>query len=367
MTGELVSAVLADPAMAPGLSPGRWDRLIRQARAARLAGRLAVVLEREGLLAAVPDAPRRHLEAARLLAGQQRAAAQREVSLIRDALARTGVPIVLLKGAAYAMARLPVAAGRSFGDIDLLVPREAIGDVEAALMLAGWASVHRDAYDQRYYRRWMHEIPPMQHLRRGTVIDVHHALVPPTARIAADSDKMRSACVPLDDLPGVFVLAPEDMVLHSATHLFMEGELDAGLRDLADLDALLRDFGRDAGFPERLVARAAEVGLGRPLFYALRYVSEFLHTPVPEQPMRQARAGSPPPWLLPVMDFCFRRALRPSHRSCEDAWTPLARWALYVRGHWLRMPLHLLCMHLARKAFRRDEPSVAVPAVERRH
>lgn len=366
MRRELVSAALADPARVPGLSPGQWDRLIRQARAARLAGRLAVVLESAQLLAAVPEAPRRHLEAARLFADQQRVAAQREVSLIRDALARTGVPIVLLKGSAYAMARLPVAAGRSFGDIDILVPREAIADVEAALMLAGWASLHRDAYDQRYYRQWMHEIPPMQHLRRGTVIDVHHALVPPTARIAADSEKMRSACVPLEGLPGVFVLAPEDMVLHSATHLFMEGELDAGLRDLADLDALLRDFGREPGFWQRLPARAGEVGLDRPLFYALRHAREFLNTPVPAERARQARAGSPPPWLLPVMDFCFRRALRPKHHTCDDSWTPLARWALYVRGHWLRMPLHLLWVHLARKAFRRDEPSPAVPAAERR-
>ena len=27
-------------------------------------------------------------------------------------------------------------------------------------------------YDRQYYRRWMHEIPPLQHLRRATVIDV---------------------------------------------------------------------------------------------------------------------------------------------------------------------------------------------------
>ncbi|RXL80730.1 hypothetical protein EO238_31730, partial [Citrobacter sp. AAK_AS5] len=81
--------------------------------------------------------------------------------------------IVVLKGAAYAMARLPVADGRIFGDVDILVPHETLADVESALMLAGWASIHRDPYDQRYYRMWMHEIPPMRHLHRGTVIDVH--------------------------------------------------------------------------------------------------------------------------------------------------------------------------------------------------
>jgi hypothetical protein len=37
------------------------------------------------------------------------------------------------------------------------------------------------------------------------------------------------------------------MVLHSATHLFYDGELNHGLRDLVDLDDLLRHFsGADA-------------------------------------------------------------------------------------------------------------------------
>jgi hypothetical protein len=34
-------------------------------------------------------------------------------------------------------------------------------------MLAGWAATHHDAYDQRYYRQWMHELPPMQPYARG--------------------------------------------------------------------------------------------------------------------------------------------------------------------------------------------------------
>jgi hypothetical protein len=50
------------------------------------------------------------------------------------------------------------------------------------------------------------------------------------------------------------------------------------------------------------------------------------------------------------MDFCYQRALRPDHASCSDAWTPLARLALYVRSHWIRMPFLLLVYHLARKA-----------------
>ena len=49
--------------------------------------------------------------------------------------------------------------------------------ISTALMLAGYVTTHLDPYDQRYYRRWRHELPPMQHVKRLTVLDVHHNLV----------------------------------------------------------------------------------------------------------------------------------------------------------------------------------------------
>jgi len=53
------------------------------------------------------------------------------------------------------------------------------------------------------------------------------------------------------------------------------------------------------------------------------------------------------------MDALFVPALYPAHPSCDIALTGLARWALYVRAHYLRMPWHLPLPHLARKAVRR--------------
>jgi hypothetical protein len=57
--------------------------------------------------------------------------------------------------------------------------------------------------------------------------------------------------------------------------------------------------------------------------------------------------------MRPVMDALFDRALMPDHSTCSDRFTPTARWLLYVRAHYLRMPLRLLVPHLVRKAWRR--------------
>ena len=146
-----------------------------------------------GLLGDVPAAARVHFEAAQTLAQAQADAVRREIAYIDRALAPTGVPIVLLKGAAYLVAGLRAARGRIFSDIDILVPRSALAEVEAALMLEGWASAKTTAYDQRYYRRWMHELPPLRHINRQTLLDVHHAILPLTARLKPDSAKLLAA------------------------------------------------------------------------------------------------------------------------------------------------------------------------------
>jgi hypothetical protein len=146
------------------------------------------------------------------------------------------------------------------------------------------------------------------------------------------------------------VLAPVDMILHSATHLFSDGELEHGLRDLSDLDGLLRHFSGEPDFWRRLADRAREIDLARPLYYALRYTRRILGTPVPDSAVAMADAGLPPRLLAWLMDELFMRALRPDHPSCADAFTPAARWLLYVRSHWLRMPPLLLVQHLLHKA-----------------
>jgi hypothetical protein len=176
--------------------------------------------------------------------------------------------------------------------------------------------------------------------------------------------RMAATRVPGDD--GEFVFAPVDMVLHSATHLFHEGELEKGLRDLVDIESLLSGFacGRTQ-FWDELVARAGEVGLTRPLYYALRYSTRMLGAPVPEAILAASEAWAPPRPLRWLMDVLYLRALRPDHPTCSDWFTPVARWALYVRGHWLRMPLPLLVYHLARKAFMRERAEeVEVPRAQ---
>lgn len=353
MNPPLTSKVLSTPAVAARLSLADWDLLVRQARRAGLLARLAETLTGPEFEADIPQPVRWHLQAEQVLSDRQKIAVRWEVSQILNALTELDTPVILLKGAAYVMADLPAASGRLFSDVDIMVPFESINQAEAALMLAGWHAQTDDAYDERYYRQWMHEIPPLIHLKRGSVVDMHHAILPRTARYHPDPQKLRDAAIPVKETSGLQVLQPVDMVLHAACHLFHDGELPHGLRDLSDMDLLMRHFGRDRNFWVELPDRAAELELARPLFYALRYTRHFFGTPIPDS-VDEALVKAEP-ILLPLMDRMFYRALAPEHSSCRDFLTRPARFAAYVRAHWLRMPPFLLARHLLHKALIRPE------------
>jgi hypothetical protein len=348
----LLTAVLRDPQSMATLDAPRWELLLRQAGVADLGATLALLAQEHGLLAALPARVQRRLGWARTAWERHAQAVHFEVEQVRRALLGTGLPLILLKGTAYVAAGLSPAAGRLFSDVDILVPKAALDDVESCLMQHGWASSQHSDYDQRYYREWMHELPPMQHMRRATVIDVHHAILPETAAVRPDPARLRAAARAVPGAPGLHVLAPCDMVLHSATHLFSEGEYDHGLRDLFDLHRLLCHFGAaEPGFWQTLPARAQDLQLGRPLFYALRYCMRLLGTPVPAATVAAAAAGRPNRALLALMDALFDSGLRPPHPSCAGVLDPASKGMLYIRGNWLRMPPLMLSRHLFYKAF----------------
>jgi len=355
--------VLRDPAAAAQFDRREWTELFGSARHANLLSRVAWLLNDDSRRQALPPRAIELLSAAWPNADHHGRMIRWEVRRITAALRDLDTRIVLLKGAAYVMAGLPVARGRLATDVDILLPKHAIRAAETALMAAGWEAVKLHPYDQRFYREWAHELPPLKHATRRTVIDVHHNILPVSGRVHPDPDLLLEAAVPIEAAgraarpgetlhSGLWTLGPEDMVLHNAAHLFQDGDLAGSVRDLVDADALVRDFGaRVPGFWDRLPRRARQHGLERPLFYVLRYASRLLDTPVP--PAVIEALARPPAVVVALMDRLVSRALLPMSGAHGTFGEESARLLLYVRSHWLRMPPLQLAAHLSRKAMRR--------------
>jgi len=174
--------------------------------------------------------------------------------------------------------------------------------------------------------------------------------------VQSDADALLKSAVRLPRHPGISVLAPSDMVLHSATHLFHNEEFTHGLRDLVDIHELPRHFSSDPGFWSGLLSRAEELNLARPLYYAFVWSTRLLGTEIPREIIEHADRHAPSMPVRAVMDCLLAQAMQPTAREAPTRWS---RRALYVRGHWLKMSFWLLTWHLAVKTFRRNEPATA--------
>ncbi len=369
MSQALLIQMLRAPETASKLKGRDWSVLFRQARFSGLTGRIAGPLLD---IKSPPDGPpvlpeplQRHLQAAQRVCAAQLAEVGREARHLDRALADLGAPVILLKGAAYAMAGLPAAQGRVFSDVDILVPKSHLLQAESLLMLHGWMTSETSTYNQHYYREWMHELPPMRHLQRGTTLDVHHTILPETARLKPEAAKLIESALPLAGTRVLHVLSPVDRVLHSMTHLFLNDEMGHALRDLSDLDLLLRDASVDQLFWDALVPRAVELNLQRPLHYGLHELQRVLGTPVPTAVSSAAQQWGPGALLSPLMNWIWDQTFSAPAPASRLMAREVATWMLYLRGHWLRMPPFLLVRHLTIKAFgwhESDRPESRVKA-----
>ena len=129
--------------------------------------------------------------------------------------------------------------------------------------------------------------------------------------------------------------------------------ISAALRELVDIDSLLRHYGQhEPGFWGEFWPRAVALDLARPAFYGLRYARRLLGTPVPQALLAESRAGrSPPGFVVALMDGLVPEALFPPHPDRARRRTALSRLLLYVRAHWVRMPPWMLIRHLAYKFY----------------
>jgi hypothetical protein len=334
--------LLRSPQQAGSISDADWNDIIEAGRKTQLLGQLAASLRRHHVFDSVPLAVQRHLQLAELTSEQRSKAAMWEIQMFKG-IAQAGVPLVLLKGCAYALAGDVHAQGRLFADIDLLVDRVHLQAAENHLIALGWRPEKVNAYDQRYYREWSHEVPPMEHVRRHTVIDLHHAINPPVSRLHVPMSRLMAQRVEMGD--GLYVLSPLDRTVHCALHLLQEGESTKLARDLYDLNSMVEQHCPDTAGMVRLFERASELGV-RPLVESAVHAAQYLYDRHVECRWESG------PWLARCL------VIASDGLSGNPKWRQnMAAWLLLAYSHYLKMPLRILVPHLTRKALIGKKPA----------
>lgn len=342
-----IVSLIRDPGIGCRLTDQQWEDVIHILREADLLGTLYYLAERDRVIATYCAFAQRHLKSMKVYSDRQARQVDYECALINQQLRDEGIVPFFLKGAGYTLRRSFNARGRIYSDIDVLVARHEIEPAQRIFRTNGWYTPPISDYDKRYYRRWAHEVPPMRHLTRRTVIDLHHNIVPP---ISGRAPNIAQLCRnPVITQRGLSVLSAPAAFLHSLVHLFSNEDLSKGFRDLVDLYLLLEEYA-NSDFWNALLVLVEETGFMQELLYALLLLERILGWSLPaametrlREPMRRTGAGF-------TVTRVLGPAMRPHHPQVCGATENLAIQLAYIRGHWIKMPLPVLLGHLSIKA-----------------
>ncbi len=343
---KVLRAVYINPKVVETFGHEQWNQLLKEGYATRLLARIYYHLNKHQLVSVIPEQLLWHFESAKRYADAHQRDMLIEVNYVNHAFKISGQTPIYLKGIAYLIAGDEAAQGRVFSDLDVYINARNLPTVERFLHWQGWSAGEVDEYDEQYYRKWMHEIPALVHKTRGSTLDVHHNLLPLTSKIKINAEKIeKNALIELK------VLAPEDRIIHSIVHLFLESEFEKGMRDMTDIDLLFHQYQRqDKDFMRKVVSRSHELGVELLVFYALRYLKMYLNTSVDNNTLMLFSHIMPNKLKLMLMDKLFGNVLFNPMSLNRSLNNRLAHFLMFLRGHYLRMPMHLLIPHLFHKA-----------------
>jgi hypothetical protein len=194
-----------------------------------------------------------------------------------------GIPVMLLKGAALALAYYADCGLRPFEDIDLLVPTGQAQPAFALLCRLGWSPCRFPVRSiSPEYAGITHAVVMVN--ERGLVVDLHWHLLSQCLSPDADSRFWRDS-VPVDkESNRLYMLSPTDQLFHACVHGYKHQvgwEHIPPIRWVADALHVMAAKVEQIDYL-RLGCLARELHLGLALKLTLGYLRDRLEAPLPE-------------------------------------------------------------------------------------
>jgi len=275
----LLSRLLAGKRLSLEKPAGNIEELAECAGVLELLGRRSDMAER------FPRARQAYLAQAAL--GMMRLEALREIA---GAMRKQSIDIIPLKGMAYALMFEPGGPVRSMADIDILVRTERFEEAAGILLSLGYVEFRGG---NRVGTRWHHE---RQFTRDRQMVELHRAFLSP-GRISIDYRKIWSRAIAIEqDGVRCLRLYREDTFLYHCFHMALHEFSVGGLRQIVELDRLLKDDRPDLELAAR---RAIEWGVRRMLFCSLRLYQICYPESLPEETLDLFR---PHPVIVAILE-----------------------------------------------------------------
>ena len=336
-------AIFSRPCSLAEFDLPQWEQLLRILRGADMLGAFYYFLKTNELLPIVPDFFQAHLHSAKRYSDRQVQQIKTETDYLCQTLQTINCQPTFLKGAAYVLDKTSNHEGRVMTDIDILVYKDDLALVETTLKRYGWVEKKLDDYDQQYYRKWAHELPPFNHPERGVTLDIHHTIIPPISGIEIPESLLFGTTKHTES--GKITLSDPMMVIHCIIHLFYNEDYEKSFRDIFDIHLLLTDYEEKYQLTS-ICQLADELGFSKEIYYACALTDAIFKT----QRVKNLTGQSARYTHVTTTNFFIKNiilpAIMPHHDLINTPWSNFARTIMFLRGHYLKMPLKVLVPHI---------------------
>jgi hypothetical protein len=260
-----------------------WNRVIQYACQHDIAPLVHHTMQRAGLANADSHEAFKKLKALSYGNAIRNTLLYQELETVLLALRNRGKSVLVLKGAALAETVYQKHALRPMSDVDLLIKKEDLAEIEGLLRKLGYVF-----YDQQRTREWYldnhyHLVFRKQVSASFTsCLEIHWHLERPILPFPINIEGVwERAVVARVANVEVLVLSPEDLLLHLCLHTCRH-KLTGGFRAFCDISETIRQYERDMDW-EQVSTRATEWRIETFVYVVLLLTHELLGTRVPER------------------------------------------------------------------------------------
>ncbi len=265
-----------------------WQSLLRAAQREGVGPLIYWKLSKSGKLAPLPAEARDALRAMYARTWAQNQKILDELSTITRLFHEKGIPVVVLKGACFALTTYPDIGLRPMGDLDVLVPASRLAEAVEIAGSLGYADTTPEASpgldDLLSHHACLQKSGPV-----SVTLEIHNSLV---------ADKTFAYAVPVDwfweqtellvgtskdRFENLLMLTPTAQLLYAASHAMLQhGGHNSPLRWYYDLDQLIRRSNDRIDW-DLLLSQAQKFEWSSALREALSQTYNYFGTPIPEK------------------------------------------------------------------------------------
>jgi hypothetical protein len=290
----IISERMPDADLASFSQPD-WELLIREAQTQGVGPLVYWTLSRSGKFSSLPESARNSLRIMYSSTWMHNRMILKELEVLAHLFNQAEIPVVVLKGACFALTIYPDIGLRPMGDLDVLVPGSKHAEAVRIVRGLGYMDVVPDA-SPGLNDLLNHHVCLQKPGTPTHIVEIHDSLVADKSfTYAVSVDWFWEQTEPLGGVSqarfeSLRMLTPTAQLLYAAAHAMLQhGGKNAPLRWFYDLDLLIR-FYRERLDWDLLLAQARRFEWGSALDAALSHTYDCFNTPIPDH-VRSSLAG----------------------------------------------------------------------------